>query len=229
MHGLSIVGADVNENAGAAQAPETWLVVVRHGETQWNRERRIQGYHADSALTATGEAQAAALAGRLAREGIDALFASDLGRTRSTAHPIGLATGIAPVHDAGLRERSYGIFEGRTFAEIEKHYPAEYARIMARDPHYAAPGGESALQFRDRVLGTLERIAVHCSGKRAAVVTHQGVLGMLYRHALELPLDSPKRPPMQNASCNHFRYCSGRWILESWCDVAHLDEGAGIK
>lgn len=214
---------------GAARAADTWLVIVRHGETEWNRERRIQGYHADSALTAAGEAQAAALAGRLAREGIDALFASDLGRTRSTAHPIGQATGVAPVHDPGLRERSYGIFEGRTFAEIQEHYPAEYGRIMARDPDYAAPGGESALQFRDRVLATLERIAVNCLGKRAAVVTHQGVLGVLYRHALDLPLDSTQRPPMLNASCNHFRYCSGRWIVESWCDVTHLEDGAQAK
>jgi probable phosphoglycerate mutase len=203
-------------------------VLVRHGETQWNREGRIQGYHADSPLTENGHAQARALAERLAREGIDAIFASDTGRTRMTAHPIGQATGIEVIHHAALRERSYGIFEGRTFAEIERDHPQAYERIRARDPHYAAPGGENAFQFESRIIGALTRIARQCAGKRAAVVTHQGALGVLYRHVLGLAFNQAKRPRLLNASCNHFRFSSGRWVMDAWCDVDHLpNEAAG--
>jgi 2,3-bisphosphoglycerate-dependent phosphoglycerate mutase len=201
---------------------EARLVLVRHGETEWNREGRIQGYHADSPLTANGHAQAKALAARLAREGIDAIFASDTGRTRLTAHPIGLATGLEVIHDCDLRERSYGVFEGRTFAEIERDHPEDYQRIRSRDPHYAAPGGENAMQFERRIIGALNRIALQCTGKRALVVTHQGVLGVLYRHVHGLPVNEPKRPPLLNASCNHFRFSRGRWIMDAWCDIDHL-------
>ena len=208
----------------AQQSEETRLVLVRHGETQWNREGRIQGYHADSPLTVNGLAQAKALAGRLAREGIDAIFASDTGRTRQTAHALAEATGVAVVHDPELRERSYGIFEGRTFAEIERDYPFDYERMRSRDPHYAAPGGENALQFHQRILPALERIALQCAGRRAAVITHQGVLGVLYRHVHGLAFNEAKRPKLVNASCNHFRFRGGQWLMDAWCDVEHLPQ-----
>ena len=210
-----------------AATDEARLVLVRHGETQWNLAGRIQGYQADSPLTAQGEAQAQALGVRFAREGIDLLFASDLGRTLQTAEPIARATGVELVREPGLRERAYGIFEGRTFAEIETEYPEDHARMRVRDPHYAAPGGESAVQFHARILETLERIARQAMGRRAAVVTHQGVLGVMYRHANGLPHNEPRRPKLVNASCNHFRWRHGDWLLDEWCDVSHLPPGAG--
>ncbi len=208
----------------AEQSDETRLVLVRHGETQWNREGRIQGYHADSPLTANGRAQAKALAERFAREGIDAVFASDLGRTRHTARAVAEATGMTVVHDPGLRERSYGKFEGRTFAEIERDHPLDYERIRARDPRYAAPGGENALQFHQRIIGVLGRIARQCAGQRVAVITHQGVLGVLYRHVHGLAFNEAKRPRLDNASCNHFRFRRGQWLMGAWCDVEHLPQ-----
>ena len=198
------------------------LILIRHGETQWNREGRVQGYHADSPLTEAGRRQAHALAERLARERVDALYASDTGRTRRTAGPIGEATGLRVVHDAGLRERNYGAFEGRTFAEVERDFPAEYGRFHTRDPDYVPPGGESATQFRDRVMAALERIAAGASGKRVAVVTHGGVLGVAYRHAMDIPLEAKRGYSLANASLNHFRYVGGRWLLEAWGDIAHL-------
>ena len=205
---------------------EATLVLVRHGETEWNLQRRIQGYHADSPLTSNGHAQAKALAERFAREGIDLLFASDTGRTRLTAHAIAQATGVAMIHDPALRERSYGVFEGRTFAEIQRDHPEDYERIHARDPHYAAPGGENAFQFDERIMGALQRIALQCAGKRAAVVTHQGVLGVLYRHVHGLAFNEAKRPRLLNASCNYFRFRRGQWVIDAWCDVDHLPQEA---
>ena len=209
-------------NEARPHRAEARLVIVRHGETEWNLAGRIQGYRADSPLSANGLAQAEALGVRLAREGIDLLFASDLGRTLMTAAPIARATGLEIVREPGLRERAYGIFEGRTFAEIETGYPADYARMRVRDPEYAAPGGESAIQFYDRIVGTFARIAALSVGRRAAVVTHQGVLGVMYRHVNGLPHNEQRRPKLVNASCNHFRWVDGRWVLDEWCDVSHL-------
>lgn len=201
---------------------DTGIILIRHGETHWNREGRIQGFDADSDLTPAGREQARCLGERLVHEDVRVLYSSDLGRTRATAAPIGAATGLAVVHDKALRERAYGEFEGRTFAEIESGFPAEYARLRSRDPHYAPPGGESAAQFRERVVAALRAIAARESGKRVAVVTHGGVLGILYREAMGMTLEAKRSYSIANASLNHFRFTGGRWVLVAWGDVAHL-------
>jgi probable phosphoglycerate mutase len=201
---------------------EVRVILIRHGETEWNREGRVQGYHADSPLTEAGRGQARALAERFARERVDALYASDTGRARRTASPIGAATGLRVIHDAALRERNYGGFEGHTFAEVERDFPEEYERFCTRDPNYVPPGGESATQFRDRVMAAFERIVAETSGRRVAVVTHGGVLGIVYRHAMDVPLEARRGYTLANASLNQFRYAAGRWLLETWGDVAHL-------
>jgi 2,3-bisphosphoglycerate-dependent phosphoglycerate mutase len=199
----------------------TWLLVVRHGETRWNIDGRIQG-HRDSPLTVTGRAQAEALAARLAAEGVDALYSSDLGRARETAAPIAAATGLAPLFNATLRERAYGVFESFTWPEIEARYPEEYARLQTRNPAYAVPGGESALEFRERLLAAMADIADRHSGQRVVIVTHGGALGMLYRVASAMPLDAQRDYVLPNAALNRFAWRDGRIGLESWGDVAHL-------
>lgn len=204
----------------------TELIVVRHGETHWNVEGRIQGYSADSPLTERGLAQARALGARLGAESIDVLFSSDLGRTRQTVQPVIDATGLPAEFDSSLRERNYGVFEGRTYAEIEREFPEAWARFAARDPHFAAPGGESSAQFQQRVVAAFESVAARAGGRRIAVVTHGGVLGALYRHAMRLPLDAPRSWTMYNASINRIRIDAGRWTLERWGDVSHLSEDA---
>jgi 2,3-bisphosphoglycerate-dependent phosphoglycerate mutase len=201
---------------------EARLVLIRHAETEWNRAGRIQGYHADSVLSGTGRDQVRALAARLAREGIDALYSSDAGRTRETAEPVGAATRIPVVFDKALRERNYGVFEGYSFSEIEVAFAAEYALFRTRDPHYTPPNGESAAQFRDRIVAALETIAARSRGQRVGVVTHGGVLGVMYRHAMNIPLEAKRGYSLANASLNHFRFAAGRWVLDAWGDIAHL-------
>ena len=200
---------------------EARVVLIRHGETEWNREGRIQGYHADSPLTASGHAQAHLLAERLASEAFDALHSSDAGRTRQTATPICAATGLEVVYDATLRERNYGLFEGRTYREVEREYPEAFQKFRTRDPYYVPPNGESAVQFRDRVVAALERIAEGAAGG-VAVITHGGVLGMMYRHVTGTPLDSKRSYSLHNASINRFLYSDKRWSIEIWGDIAHL-------
>lgn len=204
----------------------TKILLVRHGETCWNIEGRIQGYSADSRLTRTGILQARALGRHLATQEVEVLYCSDLGRTRETVLPIAAATGLAATFDSGLRERNYGVWEGRTFAEIERDFPEGYEAFRSRDPDFTAPGGESAVQFRDRVLAALTRIARRAGGRRVVVVTHGGVLGVMYRHAAGLPLQAARTYSMQNASINRLRYAGNRWELESWGETAHLENAA---
>jgi probable phosphoglycerate mutase len=205
---------------------EARIILIRHGETEWNREGRIQGYHADSPLTTNGQAQARRLATRLAEEGPLALHSSDSGRARQTAEPIAAALDLEIVFDAALRERSYGDFEGWTYADLEREHPDAYRRFRSRDPGYAPPGGESGAQFADRILAALERIAAGAAGA-AAVVTHGGVLGVMHRHAHGAAPDSKRDYSLHNASINRLLYSDGRWSIEAWGDVAHLAEGSG--
>jgi probable phosphoglycerate mutase len=201
---------------------EARILLIRHGETEWNRAGRVQGYHADSPLTETGREQARALAARLAREGIDALYSSDAGRTRETANPICMVTRLPVIRDKALRERNYGVFEGRSFTEVEVEFPAEFGKFRTRDPNYAPPNGESATQFRDRIITALEGIAARATGKRVAVITHGGVLGVMYRHTMNIALEAKRGYSLANAGLNHFRFADGRWLLDAWGDVAHL-------
>ena len=123
----------------------TRITAVRHGETAWNRDTRIQG-SLDIALNATGQWQARQLAHALADEPPCAIYSSDLQRALATAQAVAERT-AAPLHLApGLRERRFGIFEGRTFADIEAELPEHARRWRQREPDYAPEGGETLLQ-----------------------------------------------------------------------------------
>ena len=191
----------------------------------WNRDGRLQGWQ-DSPLSDAGRAQAGALAARLGDERVDVIVASDLGRTRETAAPIAARLGLALRLDAGLRERCYGELEGMTWAEIERARPRDYQRLAARDPEFIVPGGESGKQFRDRVVAALEHLAHRHATATVAVVTHGGVLGVVYRHAKEIPLEMPRTFSVPNAAVNRVRIDTRRWVIDDWADTGHLPEGA---
>lgn len=199
----------------------TRLVVVRHGETEWNVASRIQG-HADSPLTEAGVAQAEAIAARLARERFDRLVSSDLGRALQTAGAIAARTGHAVEADARLRERNYGLAEGMTYGEIGVHYPEIFSRVRDTDPDYVVPGGESRRQLFERVRGAFEDLARGNQGLCLAVVCHGGVLAALYRHVHAIPIGASQAIPIPNASYNALVWESGAWTVEAWADTAHL-------
>ncbi len=201
----------------------TELILIRHGETPWNRERRMQG-QVDTALSDTGRAQAAALASRLAVTDFSALYSSDLARARETARAIADLTGHAIVAEQRLRERAFGIFEGLTYHEIADRYPEAFVRFETRDPDYVVPGGESARAFWARCLECLGEIGERHSGAGVVVVTHGLVLDAIYRAAHGIAHDQPRPVPLVNASVNVFTYRAGNWNMESWGDVEHLDE-----
>lgn len=202
---------------------DTQLIAIRHGETEWNSEGRFQG-HLNSSLNREGHAQAQALAERLARERFDLLLSSDLGRTLQTASAIAMRTGHEIVVEPRLRERRMGIFQGLTTEEAQARYPAEFARFKSRDPEYVIPDGESTRELYQRSVACFCDLAERHAGLTLVAVSHGGVLAMLYRHAMALPLDAPRNFDLHNAGINRFRHRLGVWQLSGWGDIDHLEQ-----
>ena len=197
------------------------LIVVRHGETQWNVAGRIQG-HTDSPLTTGGIAQAEAIGARLAKESFERLVSSDLGRAWKTAEAIARRTGHAIVPNPRLRERHFGVGEGLTYDEVDAQWPEAFSRTRETDPDYVIPGGESRRQLYERIRDEFESLAREAAGGCHAVVCHGGVLAILYRHIHGIPVGEPRKIPIANASYNALRQEGGRWVVETWGDTAHL-------
>lgn len=199
----------------------TQFIIVRHGETAWNRLGQIQG-HLDSPLSSEGIIQAKTLAERLRLELFEVLISSDLGRAFNTAKCIATRTGKTISVDARLRERHYGIFQGMTRDEAKSVYPDVYARYNDESVTYAIPGGESTEECFRRNLDCLQELATRYAGMRVVVVTHGGVLDGLYRHVMHLPHLGSRAFTIVNASLNWFTCDDGKWRLDRWGDVAHL-------
>jgi probable phosphoglycerate mutase len=199
---------------------ETNLIVVRHGETEWNAAGRIQG-QLNSRLNEAGRAQAEALAERLALEPLVAIYSSDLGRTLETAAPTADVQVLDIVTDARLRERHLGAFQGMTFKEAAVAHPELYAAYKARDPSADCDGGESLLDVRARVEAVLLEIAARHVGDTVLVVTHGGVLDQIYRLATGMPLEAPRNFDIDNASLNRLVWDGERLRLTHWSDELH--------
>lgn len=204
------------------RAHPTTLCLIRHGETAWNAERRIQG-QLDIPLNATGEAQARATAAALHGQHFDAAFCSDLARAHATALATTEHLGITLTPDTQLRERHYGLFQGLTYTEAEQRHPEDFARHTAREPDYAFPdGGESLIRFGARVLAAIERIAEAHAGGRVLIVTHGGVLDIVHRLATGKPLSQPRDFALPNAALNWVVREPDGWSLLCWADQTHL-------
>ena len=202
----------------------TTLTLVRHGESRWNLEGRLQG-HLDSSLTATGIAQAEATGRRLVGQRFTALYSSDLGRAHQTAEIISEHVKLPVVPMQGLRERNLGVFQGLTWEEVERKYPQELRLYGMSAPDYVIPDGESVQQRYDRTVGCLEQIARAHLGGSVIAVTHFGALESLLQRTMTIPLEEPRHFNLWNGSLNVFFYEDETWILGTWGDVAHL---AGI-
>jgi len=141
----------------------TLICLARHGETNWNIERRFQGQF-DIALNARGRAQAAALARELSSVHFDRIYSSDLRRAMATAAPMAAARGLQVLATQRLREKDDGAWQGHTHSEVQVKYADVYPLYLSRKPDFAAPEGETLEEFARRV-----RLADrHCEGKRRA-------------------------------------------------------------
>ncbi|MDO5694026.1 MAG: histidine phosphatase family protein [Pseudomonadota bacterium] len=205
----------------------TRILAIRHGETAWNVGARVQG-HLDIPLNGTGHAQAARL-GRALREHlpIDAIHSSDLTRARQTAQAVADATGAPLEVDAALRERCFGNLQGRTFDEVRASAPEDAESWRRRDPAWTPPGvgGESLLQFRERVLHSVQTLAAGNMGRHIVIVTHGGVLDVLYRAATGLDLQDARTWQIGNAAVNRLLWTPDIGLtLVGWADTTHLED-----
>jgi len=202
--------------------PVTRIVAIRHGETAWNVDTRLQG-HLDIPLNATGHWQAQRTAGALLEEGISAVYSSDLLRALQTAQALGDALALPVVTDSRLRERAFGVFEALTFAEIEARWPADARRWTQREPDFAPQGGESLREVHARCIDAVQMLADAHAGQTIALVAHGGVMDCLYRAATRQGLQTKRSWPLGNASINRMLHTGVGLTLIGWSDTRHLD------
>lgn len=200
------------------------LILIRHGETVWNKERRMQG-HSDSPLSEKGLQQARLLGKRLGQMPFNVLYSSDSGRAHHTARCVAEVTGHDIVVEPRLRERNFGVFEGLTRDEMIARFPEAYARFKERDQHFAMPRGESGVEFRRRTTACMEEIAARHPQQLVVVVTHGLVLDVFYRIAMGIAPEAQRIHELVNAGINRLHYENGTWRIEVWGDGSHLDEG----
>jgi len=204
----------------------THILAIRHGETDWNVATRIQG-QIDIALNPQGLWQAQQVAKALADEQIQAVYASDLSRAFVTAQHIASQHALEVSRILPLRERHYGAFEGLTWDEIQQAHPSDAKRWHERDPLWTpANGGESLLMLHARVLDMVNDIAARHLGQQIALVTHGGVLDILYRIATGQDLQVARSWGLRNTAINRLSWTPQGLQLVGWADERHLDTDA---
>lgn len=207
---------------------KTKLLLIRHGETAWNAEHRIQG-QLDIPLSPLGILQSARLAECLATEPIEAVYSSGQSRAWLTAAPLAERLGLQIIAEPRLRERSFGVFEGLTLDEIEVRYPVEFVKWRERDPGWRPEGGESGQQLIDRVMSAVTDIGARHKNQTVALVSHGGVLDVVYRAARVLQWHAPREHQMLNAAINRLTASASdsapmALSIDLWGDVAHLQD-----
>ena len=203
----------------------TRLFAVRHGETAWNVEARLQG-HTDIPLNDRGREQARRAARSLAEEAIDVVVSSDLSRARETAQAIAEAAGVPLLTEPGLRERGFGRVEGWTHAEVAARWPEDALRWRRREIDFAPGDGESLRTFHARCVAAFERVVRAHAGKTVVLVAHGGVLDSLYRAASRVDLDAPRTWQLDNAAIHRLLHTASGLTLVGWNDTQHLEDPA---
>lgn len=207
---------------------KTKLLLIRHGETAWNAEHRIQG-QLDIPLSPLGMLQSARLAECLANEPIEAVYSSRQSRAWLTAAPVAARLGLQVVSEPRIRERSFGIFEGLTLDEIAACYPAEFSKWRERDPAWRPEGGESGRQLIDRVMSAVTELSARHKNQTVVLVSHGGVLDVVYRAARLLQWHAPREHQMLNAAVNRLTALVSESApislsIDLWGDIEHLQE-----
>lgn len=207
----------------------TEILLIRHGETDWNAERRLQG-HLDIELNAEGVRQAALLAEALRGEHLDAIFSSDLRRARQTAQAVAGTRNMPVQIETDLRERCYGAFEGLRYAEIGARFPQAHQQMLARAMDARYPAGvnvaETLREFSARSVAALMRLLEKAEHRKIAVVTHGGVLDCLNRAARGVDFSQARDFEIPNAGINRLLWNGRKLRIAQWGDVAHLTSAA---
>ena len=201
----------------------TTLILVRHGETEWNVERRVQG-QIDSPLTARGRAQARRAAERLAETNVRAVYSSDAGRARETAELVAVPHGLTVAVRPALRERSYGILEGKTIEQVAREDTGWLEAWLADRLRLAPPEGETQPELSQRVMSALHDIGAAHAGEQVVVSTHGGPMKSAVFDILQVPISSWDRTWIPNGSITVLVGTPERLLVAAFNDTCHLDE-----
>jgi len=208
----------------------TRILAIRHGETPWNVDTRIQG-QLDIGLNDTGKWQAQCVGRALREEHITAIYSSDLARAFETAQAIAqsnlLADRLSVVRHTGLRERHFGHLQGQTWQEIEAGWPDDAKLWRGRDPHWSPVGGESLTVLRARIASCVHALASQHLGEQIVLVAHGGVMDALYRLATQQTIEAPRTWHLGNAAINRLLWTPQGLSLVGWGDVSHFDDATG--
>ncbi len=180
----------------------TRIALIRHGQTAWNRAKRLQG-QTDTTLTRHGWAQAQCWGRQLQFLNFDRIIASDLKRARETAEAINRSLHLPMEIDSGLREQDWGRWCGKSVGDIRRQHPARLAQMERSGWHFCPPGGENRLQVTARGQSALLTAAKHWPGQRLLVITHQGMIKCLC-YALSDRRFLAQEPPLLKPAYLHW-------------------------
>ena len=200
---------------------ETRIILVRHGQTDWNIAGHYQG-QSDSSLTNEGLEQARQTGRRLRGEGVAGIVCSDLGRASRTAEILNQFLQLDIRIDPRWRERAFGKMEGLSAAEVEQAFGSDFRERTKRDPDFSPHGIEALSRFQERIGTALDELSHAHLNQTILVVTHGGCLRCAFRHALSLPPASPARFALKNGALNVLRSRGGEWFIDTWGDDVHL-------
>mgnify|MGYP001008811203 CR=1 FL=1 len=203
----------------------TEIIIIRHGETEWNKTGRFQG-HSDVPLSEEGRAQAEALGKNLVVDHVDAIYASDLTRAMETAAPLAERFGLPVIPDPQLRELNFGAWEGRNFNDVNAENP-DAMKNFYNDPEQAnIPDSENFTDFQRRVAGRVREIAAQERGKRIVIVSHGASIRILLANLLSMPIRSIWHLSQLNTAVNKIRFeDDGFAIVTLMNDTSHLRAG----
>ena len=201
---------------------ETEIILIRHGETEWNSQKRMQG-HSNSDLSEVGRGQIQALGELMKNVSFDHIYSSDSLRARQTAEAITQYSGHTLQFDQRIREKNLGVFEGLTSTEAKERHPEIYRLFKTAGANYVIDEGESTQQLLERALEFIEEIRLRHPQERVVMVTHGGVVRVLMKHALGLSIDAPTRFIIKNTGIFGLIW-NENWLVTRMGGVSHLEK-----
>ena len=201
---------------------ETEIILIRHGETEWNSQKRMQG-HSNSDLSEVGRGQIQALGELMKNVSFDHIYSSDSLRTRQTAEAITQYSGHTLQFDQRIREKNLGVFEGLTSTEAKERHPEVYRLFKTAGANYVIDEGESTQQLLERALEFIEEIRLRHPQERVVMVTHGGVVRVLMKYTLGLSIDAPTRFIIKNTGIFGLIW-NENWLVTQMGGVYHLEK-----
>ena len=200
---------------------ETEIILIRHGETEWNSQKRMQG-HSNSDLSLVGQAQIQALGQWMKNVPFDHIYSSDSLRAKQTAEAITQFSGHELKIDLRLREKNLGVFEGLTSEEARERHPEVFRLFKTAGSKYVIDEGESTQQLQDRALEIVDEIRIKHPEERVLLVTHGGFIRVVMKHSLGLSLETPTRFLIRNTGVFRLVW-EDKWLVSQMGGVSHLE------